>query len=61
MTQEQFKQTLIDEPLSLNEILLLENLIERMNKEISLEEKSDSDLRLCINHIKIERLSHYAK
>ena len=38
------------EKLSANELVLLEQLVKRLNKECALESRSQSDIRLTINY-----------
>lgn len=42
--------TLENEKLSANELVLLEQLVKRLNKECALEGRSQSDIRLTINY-----------
>ena len=42
--------TLANEKLSANELVLLEQLVERLNRECDLEGRSHSDMRVAINY-----------
>ena len=48
--------TLENEKLSANELVLLEQLAERLNKECTLEDRTQSDIRLAINYCMENRM-----
>jgi hypothetical protein len=54
MKTEELKKEL----LSVNELLLLESLIERLNNEIKLEGRTMSDITLAINELHYQRDRH---
>jgi hypothetical protein len=48
--------TLENDKLSANELVLLEQLAERLNKECTLEDRTQSDIRLAINYCMENRM-----
>jgi hypothetical protein len=48
--------TLENEKLSANELVLLKQLAERLNKECTLEDRTQSDIRLAINYCMENRM-----